>query len=46
MKRRVYRASALAGWIGVIALFVLILSDNAVRRPCLPRSASGRIPSA
>jgi len=32
MKRRVYRASALAGWIGVIVLFVLILSDNAVRR--------------
>ena len=32
MKRRVYRASALAGWIGVIALFVLILSDNALRR--------------
>lgn len=32
MKRRVYRASALAGWIGVIALFALILSDNALRR--------------
>jgi glycerol-3-phosphate acyltransferase PlsY len=32
MKRRVYRASALAGWIGVIVLFVLILSDNAVRQ--------------
>jgi glycerol-3-phosphate acyltransferase PlsY len=32
MKRRVYRASALAGWLGVIVLFVLILSDNAVRR--------------
>jgi acyl phosphate:glycerol-3-phosphate acyltransferase len=32
MKRRVYRASALAGWIGVIVLFALILSDNAVRR--------------
>jgi acyl phosphate:glycerol-3-phosphate acyltransferase len=32
MKRRVYRASALAGWIGVIVLFVLILSDNALRR--------------
>ncbi len=32
MKRRVYRASALAGWIGVIVLFVLILSDNAMRR--------------
>ncbi len=31
MKKRVYRASALAGWIGVIVLFVLILSDNAVR---------------
>ena len=31
MKRRVYRASALAGWFGVIVLFVLILSDNAVR---------------
>ena len=32
MKRRVYRASALAGWIAVIALFALILSDNALRR--------------
>ncbi len=32
MKRRVYRASALAGWIGVIVLFALILSDNALRR--------------
>ena len=32
MKRRVYRASALAGWIGVIVLFVLILSDNTLRR--------------
>jgi acyl phosphate:glycerol-3-phosphate acyltransferase len=32
MKRRVYRASALAGWIGVIVFFVLILSDNALRR--------------
>ena len=31
MKRKVYRASALAGWIGVIVLFVLILSDNALR---------------
>ena len=31
MKKRVYRASALAGWIGVIVLFALILSDNAVR---------------
>src|SRR5512137_1280726 len=32
MTRKVYRASALAGWIGVIVLFVLILSDNALRR--------------
>jgi hypothetical protein len=32
MKRRVYRASALAGWIGVILLFALILSDTALRR--------------
>ena len=32
MKRRVYRAGALAGWLGVLALFALILSDNAVRR--------------
>ena len=32
MKRRVYRASALAGWIGVVLLFALILSDNALRR--------------
>lgn len=32
MKRRVYRASALAGWLGVIVLFVLILSDNGLRR--------------
>ena len=32
MRRRVYRASALAGWFGVIVLFALILSDNAVRR--------------
>jgi glycerol-3-phosphate acyltransferase PlsY len=32
MKKRVYRASALAGWIGVIVLFALILSDNALRR--------------
>ncbi len=32
MKRRVYRASALAGWIGVIAFFVFILSDNDLRR--------------
>ena len=32
MKRRVYRASALAGWSGAIVLFALILSDNALRR--------------
>ena len=31
MKRRVYRAGALAGWLGVIALFALILSDNSLR---------------
>jgi glycerol-3-phosphate acyltransferase PlsY len=32
MKRRVYRASALAGWIGVIVFFAFLLSDNALRR--------------
>lgn len=32
MKRRVYRASALAGWIGVIVFFAFILSENDVRR--------------
>ncbi len=32
MKRRVYRASALAGWIGVIVFFAFILTDNSLRR--------------
>ncbi len=32
MKRRVYRASALAGWIGVIVFFAFILTDNQLRR--------------
>jgi glycerol-3-phosphate acyltransferase PlsY len=32
MKRRVYRASALAGWLGVIVFFAFILTDNEVRR--------------
>jgi glycerol-3-phosphate acyltransferase PlsY len=32
MKRRVYRASALAGWIGVIVFFAFILTDNDLRR--------------
>src|SRR5512135_234403 len=32
MKRRVYRASALAGWIGVIVFFVFILTENDLRR--------------
>lgn len=32
MKRRVYRASALAGWIGVIVFFAFILTDNELRR--------------
>jgi acyl phosphate:glycerol-3-phosphate acyltransferase len=31
MKRRVYRASALAGWLGVIIFFVFILTDSEVR---------------
>ena len=32
MKRRVYRASALAGWIGVIVFFAFVLTDNQLRR--------------
>lgn len=32
MKRRVYRASALAGWLGVIVFFAFILTDNDLRR--------------
>jgi len=32
MKRRVYRASALAGWFGVIAFFAFILTENDLRR--------------
>ena len=32
MKRRVYRASALAGWFGVIVFFAFILTDNELRR--------------
>jgi acyl phosphate:glycerol-3-phosphate acyltransferase len=32
MKRRVYRASALVGWIGVIVFFAFILTDNNLRR--------------
>ena len=32
MKRRVYRASALAGWVGVIIFFAFILTDNDLRR--------------
>jgi acyl phosphate:glycerol-3-phosphate acyltransferase len=32
MKRRVYRASALAGWFGVIVLFAFLLTDNDLRR--------------
>lgn len=32
MKRRVYRASALAGWLGVIIFFVFILTENEMRR--------------
>lgn len=32
MKKRVYRAGALAGWFGVIVFFAFILTDNAVRR--------------
>lgn len=32
MKRRVYRASALVGWIGVIVFFAFILTDNDLRR--------------
>jgi len=32
MKRRVYRASALAGWLGVIIFFAFILTDNDLRR--------------
>ncbi len=32
MKRRVYRASALAGWLGVIVFFAFILTENDLRR--------------
>ncbi len=31
MKRRVYRASALAGWLGVIVFFAFILTNNDLR---------------
>ena len=42
MKRRVYRASALAGWIGVIVLFVL----DPVGQRCAPRCGRGGQPVA
>jgi glycerol-3-phosphate acyltransferase PlsY len=32
MKRRVYRASALAGWLGVIIFFAFILTENELRQ--------------
>jgi glycerol-3-phosphate acyltransferase PlsY len=42
MKRRVYRASALAGWVGVILFFAFILTDNDVRRNVF--AAIGQLP--
>ena len=42
MKRRVYRASALAGWLGVIVFFAFILTDNEVRSDVF--AAIGQLP--
>jgi glycerol-3-phosphate acyltransferase PlsY len=42
MKRRVYRASALAGWFGVIIFFVFILADSELRRSVF--AAIGQLP--
>jgi acyl phosphate:glycerol-3-phosphate acyltransferase len=44
MKRRVYRASALVGWIGVIVFFAFILTDNDLRRAVF--AAAGQWPES